>query len=560
MSSFPRRDFLRGAATLAGASLLPLTRLAQAQTKVPATPKAPQLARGVVFLDQTGTGKRAANAPGVPNVRVSNGRDIVATDVRGRFQLPVDDDTIIFLQKPSGFRVPLDSHNQPRFYHVHKPLGSPTNFKYAGFAPTGELPASIDFALQPQAEPNTFRALLWGDPQPRNLEEVDFLARDIAQELVGVQAAFGLSLGDNAFNNLETLAALQDVTAQLGIPWHSLLGNHDLNFEATSDVFAAETFKRHFGPTYYSFDYGSAHFVVLDNVVWLGPDPVLKSANYTGGFGEKQLAWLQNDLAGVPRDKLVVLLMHIPIATPREMPVPDVAGKPARFIESERRAFLQLLADRPHTLSISGHTHVQYHAFLGREDGWNGREPHHHFNCGTTSGSWWSGAPDEQGIPNTTMRDGVPNGYAFLNVNGSDFTLDWQAARSRPDHQMTVYAPASVEANQSAGAPLAVNVFNGCEKTRVEMRVGNQKWQSMARVCEPDPGYVGLKRVEGSIPAFETKAKTGKPWRALPAIEVTPHLWRATLPPLETGAHTVEVRATDQWNRTFSARRVVRVV
>ena len=566
MKSLFRRDFLRGAGALAGTTLLPsvLARMAQAQVQRPlGAPIAPQMARGVVFLDRDGSGKRVAGALGIPGVRVSNGREVVVTDAQGRYELPVTGDTIIFVQKPAGYRVPLDAQNKPRFYYVHRPSGSPTNFKYAGIAPTGALPASIDFGLQKQEEPNDFRVVLWGDPQPRDLKEVDYIARDIAAELVGVKAAFGLSLGDNAFNDLTVLEPLNDVTAQLGLPWHSVIGNHDLNFEAPDDVLSAETFKRIYGPTYYSFDYGSAHFVVLDNVKWLGPNAELKNGNYTAGFGEQQLAWLKNDLALVPREKLVVLMMHIPVATAPDAPIPDAPGKPPRFIEEDRRAFLTLLQDRPHTVSISGHTHVQYHAYVGREEGWNGAEPHHHFNCGTTSGSWWCGAPDEQGIPNTTMRDGTPNGYAFLNVSGATYTIDWQVARAKSDYQMTVYAPAQVEAAKVTQTPLEVNVFNGGPKTRVEYKIGNGNWAQMGRISALDPGYENLKSIETEISGAPkgTKPKKGKlPWRALPEIEATPHLWQMQLPTLPVGAHSVEVRATDQWNRVFEERRIVRVV
>lgn len=565
MNPFNRRDFLRGASALAGASMLPiLPRLAQTQNGAATAATAPtQIARGVVYLDN-GSGKRAANSPGIAGVFVSNGRDIVQTDAQGRYQLPVADGDIIFARKPSGHAFALDGFNAPKFFYIHRPSGSPTNFKYAGLKPTGPLPKSIDFGLREQAEPNQFRALLWGDPQPRDLQEVDYIARDIAAELIGVEAAFGLSLGDNAFNDLTVLGPVRDVTAQIGVPWHTILGNHDMNYEAPDDELSAETFKSHFGPTYYSFDYGQAHFVALDNVIWLGPDAELKNANYTAGFGEKQLAWLKNDLANVPREKLVVLFMHIPVAVPADAPIPDVPGKPPRFIEADRLAFLKLIQDRPHTVSVSGHTHVQYNAYIGQNEGWNGAEPHHHFNCGTTSGSWWSGAPDETGIPNTTMRDGTPNGYAFLNVNGADYTIDWQAARSRPDYQMTVYAPAQIEVAQVEKNALEVNVFNGSPKTRVETKIAGGDWTKMQRISDFDPGYAALKQVEADVPAFDKtlskKARGKAPWRAMPAIEATPHLWKLNLPNLPVGVHPIEVRVTDDWNRTFEEKRIVRVI
>ncbi len=568
MNPFHRRDFLRAASALAGASLLPSwPRFAQAQDNARPTAAtssaAKQIARGVIYLADE-NGKRAANAPGLPGVFVSNGRDIVVSDAQGRYQLPVADGDVIFARKPAGHAFTLDQFNAPKFYYVHRPGGSPPDFKYPGLAPTGPLPASIDFGLRPQAEPNEFRALLWGDPQPRNLQEVDYIARDVAAELVGVEAAFGLSLGDNAFNDLSVLEPLRDVTAQIGVPWHTILGNHDLNFEALDDELSAETFKRVFGPTYYSFDYGQAHFVALDNVIWLGPNPELRNASYTAGFGEQQLAWLKNDLASVPREKLVVLFMHIPLAAPDNAPFPDVPGKPPIFIEAERLAFMKLIQDRPRTLSISGHTHVQYNAYLSAEQGWNGAQPHHHFNCGTTSGSWWTGAPDETGIPNTTMRDGTPNGYAFLNVSGADYTLDWQAARSRPDYRMTVYAPAQIEATGKTENALEVNVFNGSPKTLVETKIAGGEWTKMQRITDFDPGYAALKAVEENVPAFDKtlskKARGTAPWRAMPAIEATPHLWKMDLPALPVGVHAVEVRVTDDWKRTFTEKRLVRVV
>jgi hypothetical protein len=85
----------------------------------------------------------------------------------------------------------------------------------------------------------------------------------------------------------------------------------------------------------------------------------------------------------------------------------------------------------------------------------------------------------------------------------------------------------------------------------------------MKRVAALDPGYENLKSIEAEVSGTENGAKPTKaklPWRALPAIEVTAHLWQTQLPSLPVGVHAVEVRATDQWNRVFEERRIVRVV
>lgn len=151
-------------------------------------------AAGVVFHDANGNRKRDPGEELLRDVRVSNGREIVTTDEHGRYSLPVDDDTILFVIKPRGWRTPLNENHLPRFYYIHKPNGSP-DLKYAGVEPTGPLADSIDFPLYPQDEPDTFRAILFGDPQPRDRKEIEDIAHDVVEELIGTDASFGVTLG-----------------------------------------------------------------------------------------------------------------------------------------------------------------------------------------------------------------------------------------------------------------------------------------------------------------------------------------------------------------------------
>ena len=121
---------------------------------------------------------------------------------------------------------------------------------------------------------------------------------------------------------------------------------------------------------------------------------------------------------------LVVLLMHIPLI--------DV---------EDRQELYRLIENRPHCLSVSGHTHHHEHLFITRQDGWRGPEPHHHVINVTVSGSWWSGAPDERGIPHTMMADGAPNGYSIISFDGAKYSLDFKAAGQPADYQMRIMMP-----------------------------------------------------------------------------------------------------------------------
>ncbi len=492
-----------------------------------------RFATGIVFEDRDGDGVRDANETGLSGIRVSNGLEIVRTDRRGRWKLPVGEDTGFFVIKPQGWMTPLDANNLPKFSYIHKPAGSP-KLRYEGVKPTGPLPSSIDFALHRQREPDKFRAIFFGDPQPRDQKEIDYISHDVVEELIGTDASFGVSLGDVMFDNLSLYDSLNGSVALIGIPWYNVLGNHDINYDAPNDELSDETWERVYGPAYYSFDHGQAHFVVLDDVRWSGRTPT-DPGKYTAALGPKQLQWLKNDLALVPDKKLIVLMMHIPLTG-----------------VEDRQEVYRLIEKRPFTLSVSGHTHYQEHKLITSADGWRGPKPHHHVINVTVSGSWWSGAPDERGIPHTTMRCGAPNGYSIFTFDGNQYSLEFKASGRSRDYQMNIYAPESIEAHQAPSVEVLANVFGGSEKSKVEMRFDGGEWSTMEKVAKFDPAFLAMKVAEAS--------STPPPGRKLPAVIPSPHLWRGSLPRRPAlGVRRIEVRTTDMFGQSYQASRAITV-
>jgi hypothetical protein len=422
----------------------------------------------------------------------------------------------------------------PRFYYIHKPQGSPA-FKFPGVAPTGPLPESIDFPLYPQAEPDSFRAVLFGDTQPRNQQEVDWITHDVIEGLIGTDAAFGVTLGDIAFDNLDTFGPLNRAIALIGIPWYNVMGNHDINYDANERRLANETYESIFGPSYYSFDYGPVHFLVLDDIEWI-VNSESGERGYRGGIGAAQLDFIKTDLAQIPPDQMVVLMMHIPL--------PGV---------DDRHGLYRLIEQRPFCISISGHTHTHEHVWITHADGWEGPEPHHHIINVTVCGSWWSGAPDERGIPHATMSDGGPNGYSIISFDGTEYRLDYFAAGRSPDYQMEIDAPEVLAATATDGL-VWVNVFNGSERSTVEMRIGAGEWTRMAQVIAPDPKLIKTVEREAAILAQTPN------FRKLPEPGPSAHLWQGPIPTgLAPGTHRIDVRATDHWGRVFDSHRLLRV-
>lgn len=491
-----------------------------------------EVVRGVVYHDRDGDATRDPDEQGLADVRVSNGRDVVSTGPDGRYELTVDDDDIVFVIKPRNYMTPVDRNNVPRFCYVHKPGGSPRHLKYAGVAPTGPLPASVDFSLVSRKEPDQFNVVVFGDPQPRDMRELDYLAHDVVDEVIGVDAAFGISLGDIMFDDLSLYDPYNTVMSAIGIPWHNVHGNHDMNYDVDEDEMADETWERVYGPPTYSFDWGPVHFIAIDGVMYEGQS---KNRHYHCEFG-RHLTFVENDLKHVPKESLVVLLMHIPL------------------IEATDLAKLfALLRDRPHTLSLAAHWHTYQQYFLDSSQGWQGSKPHHLVIVATTCGSWWQGAPDEFGIPHATMRDGGPNGHYIVRFSGHDYSMRFKAARRPADEQMSIHAPPSVRAGKTGSVEVFVNVYAGSERSTVEMRVGESNpWRPMKPDYRPDPFYTAIKAAEAGL-----NPPNG---HKLPEAIKSPHLWSAKLPDdLGEGVHVIDVRTRDLWAQTWTARRVIRV-
>ncbi len=502
-----------------------------------------QKAKGVVFEDSNQNGLRESTEPGLAKVAVSNGVQVVLTDEQGFYELPIHDDQIIFVIKPSGFHPPVNEALLPQFYYLHKPNGSPI-LSYPGVPPTGPLPRSIDFPLIKAAESDTFKVLYFGDPQTYNQEQVDYFTRDIVAGLMGVNGyAFGVTMGDIVGDDLDLFNPINDAISQIGIPWYNVYGNHDMNTDATYDSLADETFEAVYGPATYSFNYGKVHFVVMDDVIYPRDDG---KPGYIGGFREDQLAFLENDLKYVDKNMLVVVQFHIPLF------LEAYFGE--TFRKRDRDRFFALLKDFPFTLSISAHTHTQNHFDYDHTDGWQGEKSHHHYNVGTASGDWWTGVKDDEGIPLATMRDGTPNGYMMMTFQGNEYRYEYQAAREPADFKIRLHAPKSVRRNSRNAWELYANFFQGSDSSKLNYRIDGGAWKPMWHMKEHDPSVTDTRSMWDNAPYPPEGTRPSNPVNSA-------HLWKIRLPTrLSPGVHRIEVQAIDRFGRKYFAQTTYRVV
>ena len=494
---------------------------------------------GTIFNDLNNNQKLDSGEPGIPGVMVSNQKDVVLTDDKGNYKIQVTDETIIFVTKPAGWTTPVNENNIPQFYYIHQPKGSP-KLKHAGIPPTGTLPYKLNFPLYKYEESGNFSAIIFGDPQSRNEKEIGYLRDDVIAEMVGTDAKFMLVLGDIAFDNLTIYDKQNAVLAQAGIPVYYVPGNHDENYDVNDDHYSNETYKKYFGPNYYSFDYGKVHFVVLDDVYYMGKDKK-GHGHYKGFIGDTQLAWLQNDLTHVPNDKLIVLAMHIPLYYGD--------GTNQALVVTNREKLFSLLYARKQLLVLAGHMHIIEHSFLNEKMGWQGDEPLHQILCAAGCGAWWSGPKDYRGIPLATEEDGTPNGYHIFNFSGAGYSEKFKPASKPATEQMRISFPFGViDPDNLPYRKIIVNVYDGSEKSMTQFSLDNSPWQKMRRETFKDPYFDIL---------YSLSKKDTPSWIKPKA---TSHIWTAPLPEkLTSGVHKIIVRTTDQFGNTFQAARIFEV-
>ena len=485
--------------------------------------------RGVVFSDLNGDGRRQDDEPGIAGVLVSNGLDVTRTDEHGRYELPARADMDLSVIQPSGWRVPVDQRQLPRFAFTWKAGGTPEPLRFGGLPDPGPLPKAVDFPLLPAPDGDSFRCAIIGDSQTYSNDEIGFFRASTVVDLLDEGLSDGdcmIYLGDVMGDDLDLLDRLMHVGAAVGVPQWLVFGNHDLDFDATDPAHSADSWRRMAKPAYFAFEIGQVTFIALNNVFYPcgevdaqrpGREFCLEDrASYNGRVSDIQMQWLANLLAHIPQDRLIVLMHHIPLVSFSD------ADRPVH--QTDNAADLHaLLAGRP-ALSLAGHTHTVENLDPGEwYAGWQenvgiGPLPFRHIVAGAASGAWWQGNLDIDGIPMALQRLGAPRGVVMLDFEGIEYRERYRGSRLDPrrgqwvslntpafrDWYDTLDAwmrespserdpvpPVSIHdlgdtqlltpGDLADGVYLTANVWMGSPSTRVRARVGQGDWFALQR-------------------------------------------------------------------------------
>ena len=362
----------------------------------------------------------------VANVVVSDGTEVTVTDDKGIYELKSAKKWgYVFISVPSGYEVAAEGVF-PQFYQTLKGAADVVEQK--------------DFKLTKVDGQDRYKLFLLGDMHLANRTNDAAQFTQFATDLNAYMAQhsgqkmYALTLGDMTWdlywykNNYALPQYRETINRQVkNLQIYHTMGNHDNDFMTTSDYDAAVKYVDCIGPTFYSFNIGQVHYVVMDNIDCSAYDGT-DSRNYVKKLSNEQLKWLAKDLAYVDKSTPLIVAMHAQIYKPTS------TGFAFDHDSANTEALLAAL-DGYEVHFVTGHTHKVYN-ITPDDDVVKGRDIHEH-NSGAICASWWWSGNLTPGVH--VSIDGAPGGYAIWDIDGTDFAWLYKSTGWPEEYQFRSY-------------------------------------------------------------------------------------------------------------------------
>lgn len=362
----------------------------------------------------------------VANVVVSDGTEVTVTDDKGIYELKSAKKWgYVFISVPSGYEVAAEGVF-PQFYQTLKGAADVVEQK--------------DFKLTKVDGQDRYKLFLLGDMHLANRTNDAAQFTQFTTDLNAYMAQhsgqkmYALTLGDMTWdlywykNNYALPQYRETINRQVkNLQIYHTMGNHDNDFMTTSDYDAAVKYVDCIGPTFYSFNIGQVHYVVMDNIDCSAYDGT-DSRNYVKKLSNEQLNWLAKDLAYVDKSTPLIVAMHAQIYKPTS------TGFAFDHDSANTEALLAAL-NGYEVHFVTGHTHKVYN-ITPDDDVVKGRDIHEH-NSGAICASWWWSGNLTPGVH--VSIDGAPGGYAIWDIDGTDFAWLYKSTGWPEEYQFRSY-------------------------------------------------------------------------------------------------------------------------
>lgn len=363
---------------------------------------------------------------GVENVVVSDGAEVTVTNEKGIYQLKSAKKWgYVFISVPSGYEVPSVGV-LPQFHRALKN--------------SADVVERADFKLEKVDGQDSYKIFMLGDMHLANRtgdlgqfaqftsDLTDYMTRHKGEKM------YALTLGDMTWdlywysNSYYFPQYLNTINSQIkNLQIFHTMGNHDNDFQTRSDYDAAVKYVDQICPTYYSFNIGKVHYVVMDDIDCSSYDGST-SRNYVKSLSAEQLDWLAKDLSYVAKTTPVVVAMHAQVF------YPTTSGFKIDHDQVNTLRLFDIL-DGYTVRFVTGHTHKLFNVTPDAPivDGHNFRE----YNSGSVCASWWWSGNLTPGIHIGT--DGTPGGYGIWDVTGTDFQCLYKSTGWPEEYQFRSY-------------------------------------------------------------------------------------------------------------------------
>ncbi len=490
---------------------------------------------------------------GLADVVVSDGVEVVKTDKDGVYQFKSEKKWgYVFISIPKGYEVGSEGV-LPQFH--------------ATLTEKADKAERHDFNLV-KVNQEKYRVYFLGDmhlaDRTNDLNQFDNCMKEVKADIMDDDVkSYVITLGDMTWDlywysrKYYFPQYLKSVNyyfknAAKQVQFFHTIGNHDHDMCKDGDFNTVVEYVKDIAPTYYSFNIGDVHYIVLDDILCtnVGGEASAKPERaYRSEVTDEQLKWLAKDLSYVSQTTPVIVTSHAPVyAKETKKNVNDYYLNNSATLVSKFKGYKVDF--------VTGHTHVLYNVDKSSE----GIYEH---NAGAVCASWWWSGYLTPGIHICT--DGAPGGYSVWDITGTDNKWRYKGTGRDANEQFRSYdlnkvwftvekdapkVPAALKSDfekytdaypKNSKNEVLINIWNWDPNWKIEIKE-NGKTLSCTRVKGYDPLHIAAltaKRFNNSsikeVPAFITKENY--------------HMFKVKA---SSATSTIDIKVTDKFGNVYS--------
>lgn len=515
----------------------------------------------VVDIEPTGGnnvyGVVHCDGEGLADVVVSDGVEVVKTDKDGVYQFKSAKKWgYVFISIPKGYEVGSEGV-LPQFH--------------ATLTEKADKAERHDFNLV-KVNQEKYRVYFLGDmhlaDRTNDLNQFDNCMKEVKADIMDDDVkSYVITLGDMTWDlywysrNYYFPQYLNSVNyyfknAAKQVQFFHTIGNHDHDMCKDGDFNTVIEYVKDIAPTYYSFNIGDVHYIVLDDILCTnvgGAASAKPERSYYSEVTDEQLKWLAKDLSYVSKTTPVIVTSHAPVYAKET--VKNVNAVTTYYLKNSETLLSKFKGYKVDF--VTGHTHVIYNVDKKSSEGI------YEHNAGAVCASWWWSGYLTPGIHICT--DGAPGGYSVWDITGTGKKWRYKGTGRDENEQFRTYdlnnvwftvekdapkVPAALKSDfekytdaypKNSKNEVLINIWNWNPKWQIEIKE-NGKTLTSTRVKGYDPLHIAAltaKRFNNSaikeVPAFTTT--------------VNYHMFKVKA---SSPTSTIDIKVTDEFGNVYT--------